>query len=231
MIDIHSHYLPYVDDGSPSAEISLKMLEKAVEDGVTDVILTPHYRGKFKPEKETLLKAFSEFQALKEQAGIPVRLYLGEEVYFGDKSAPALEDKEFLTLAGSKYLLMEFSATEKSKVYDAVRHASAAGYIPVVAHIERYFYLTDEDVYDIKSLGALIQVNAGSIAGKVKKYFGKQVMRYLKNGWVDLVASDFHHNREYCMKKAFKAVSRKFGEDYAERIFWLNAEKITGGCR
>ena len=228
MIDIHSHFLPYVDDGSPSAEISLAMLKTAAGQGVTDIICTPHYRGNYKPEKEGLIKDFKKFCELKDAANIGVELYLGEEVFYNARLFGDIKTAPFSTLAGGKYVLTEFSPEAVTGVYDAALSVLSQGYIPVIAHIERCVRLSEDYIADVRALGALIQVNACSFAGREKKFFGKRVYSLFSEGLVDLVASDFHYSRDYCMDKAYRIVRRKFGEDVAETVFVSNAKKIIG---
>ena len=82
MKDVHSHYLPCVDDGSPDLSVSLKMLAEAAKQGVTEIVLTPHYRGKYRLKKEELTPLFTEFCEAVKGAGIDVNLHLGQEVHY-----------------------------------------------------------------------------------------------------------------------------------------------------
>ena len=109
MVDIHSHYLPCIDDGSPSAETSLEMLRLAAQAGVTDVICTPHYRGDYKLPKNETLEKFREFEEYAKNAGLPVKLWPGQEVFMGKEGPGNIAEAPYLTLAGGR-LLADFSA-------------------------------------------------------------------------------------------------------------------------
>ena len=96
MFDIHTHVLPLVDDGSGSVETSLNMLRFMVEDGVTDVVLTPHYRGKYNKTAKELTSLFNQFKKQVLDAGINVNLYIGQEV-FRTEDLIGLVDTSILT--------------------------------------------------------------------------------------------------------------------------------------
>ena len=229
MVDIHSHYLPCIDDGSPSAETSLEMLRIAAQAGVTDVICTPHYRGDYKLPKNETLEKFREFEEYAKNAGLPVKLWPGQEVFMGKEGPGNIAEAPYLTLAGGKYLLAEFDPYSETGVYDAAINILSQGYIPIIAHAERLVRLSYDYIADVHALGAMIQVNAESFAGRHKKFFKDRVAAFFKGGLVDLVASDFHVSREYCMGKAYKLVEKKCGKDVAERVFVLNGKKILKG--
>ncbi len=229
MIDVHSHYLPMVDDGSPSAELSVQMLKEAEALGVTGVILTPHYRKQYRAGKAELLPAFKSFSEFCEKEGLNLSLYLGQEVYYEKGVFDDVANAEYLTLCGGKYLLTELPFDVEIEAYDVALKIINQGYVPVFAHVERYPYLTPSYIAEIKELGSLIQVNAGSVAGAAKKAYGKTVTELFKRNLVDLVASDCHYNRENKMDKAYAFVKKKFGEDTAERVFVESPKRIIKG--
>ncbi|MBE5750007.1 MAG: hypothetical protein E7346_03985 [Clostridiales bacterium] len=230
MIDIHAHILPEVDDGSRSMEESLALLKESSQQGISDVVLTPHYRGNYLTERKELEEKFAALKEKAEQAGIPVRLYLGQEIYLDKDFKEFITTTETLDLNGSGYILVEFDFYEDTDIADVVYELNGLGYKKViVAHFERYFHADLSDARSVKDVGGYIQVNADSILGKEGRAIKKKVMALFENGLVDFVAGDVHHNRENCMAKAFKVIKRKFGEIVANKVFLKNASKIIKG--
>ena len=107
MFDIHTHVLPLVDDGSGSVETSLNMLRFMVENGVTDVVLTPHYRGKYNKTAKELKSLFNQFKKQVLDAGINVNLYIGQEVFRTEDLIGLVESKKVLTLNDTNYVLLD----------------------------------------------------------------------------------------------------------------------------
>ncbi len=230
MIDIHTHILPTVDDGSRSTENSIKMLQDLSACGVTDVILTPHYRGKYVEDKSVLMEEFEKIKLLSKD--IPINLYLGQEIYFNTESMNRLSAGELLTLNGTKYILLEFHYYNYSDIVEAVYVAKARGFIPIIAHIERYEYLDFKDLYEIfeiKNLGGLIQINASSLVKRADKTYMKRVKRLLRNDLVDFIASDCHDFRPIRIGEARKIVEKRYGKNTAEKLFDTNALSIING--
>ena len=231
MIDVHAHILPNVDDGSDDTLTSLDMLREAEKQGVTDIVLTPHHRVDFRTKKEVLLSAFADFKAKAADAGITTKLYLGQEIYAFEHLGNEIANGKYLPLNsenGGKYVLLEFSSTRESEIVETAYDVSVHGFIPVIAHIERYPYADLNVAAEVKDMGGLIQVNAGAVTGDGGKFFKKKVLSYLKADLVDLVASDIHSFRPNRMFDAYRFVAKKFGTERAERLFYLNALPIIG---
>ncbi len=210
MIDIHSHILPCVDDGSQSLAMTKTILGDYMAEGVDKVICTPHQNVELR--RPDILKA--EFEKLKEDVkDIPVELFLGAEIYYYDGMTEHLKSGELLTLNGGNHVLVEFSTRMETDIPEAVYSLSLAGYVPIVAHIERYAYLQDSAFADIKYNGGLIQVNSSSFA---KKVYLKTLKRLLKGDMVDFIASDCHNDttRRADFSAAKKYISKKFPAKY-----------------
>ena len=227
MIDIHSHILPYVDDGSKGKESSIKMLKDLCDIGVTDLFLTPHYRGKYNLEKNQILEIFNQFK--EDAKDIPINLYVGREINIDNESIEKFFKGELLSLNGTKYVLIEFHYHNYFDIVEAVYMLVNKGYIPIVAHPERYEYLELEDIEEIKSIGGLIQINASSLIRKFDKGRYKIAKRLIKEDLVDFVASDHHDFRALYRADAKKVVEKKFGKDVAEDLFYNNPMKIIKG--
>lgn len=228
MIDIHSHLLPNVDDGSDDVAISLELLEQACQQGVTDMILTPHFIGGAKNE----INLFEKFNLFKEQvskSGININLYLGREVYIDKDYKNIIKQEPFVSLNGTRYVLIEFDDDKVCDILNVVYELVRIGYVPIVAHVERYTYLNLDDIYDIKDTGGLIQVNALDIVGRYSSKRKKFINTLLKHCLVDFVSSDAHSGREYVMKKACEKVLKKHGEDAVSAVFYDNAQNIIKG--
>lgn len=233
-IDIHSHILPGLDDGSKNFEMSLRMLEQAAKEHIESIILTPHYkpmRHNMSPDK--VKKVFQSLEEKKREAGIPIHLYLGNEIYYSSEALPALSEGMVFTLAGSSYVLAEFSPKEDySYIRDAAYHLLAEGYLPILAHVERYGSLMAkkvrvEELYD---MGCCLQVNASSILGSNGWESKRDVKWMLKREYVHFAASDSHDDRKRTPQLAEAAayVAKKYGEEYCHKIFKANAEAILG---
>lgn len=224
MIDIHSHILHCVDDGSHNMEQSLAMLSEEARQGVTDVVLTPHYRADYLTKTDNILAKFSELKTRAEQAGINVKLYLGQEIFAFEDIVKAIKEGNVLTINGGKHVLVEFSLKHVSDISETVYVLKENGFIPIVAHIGRYFYANVQTAREVKELGGLIQINAKSVCGSF--IYRRKAFAMIKAGLVDFVASDVHHNRKNLMQKAYKKVERKFGKATADKLFTENAKAI-----
>lgn len=231
-IDIHSHILPGVDDGSQSMEQSLVMLRQAVSNGIGKVILTPHNKAERRNVSvDGIRKRTDALQKAAMEDGIPVTLYTGMEISYRHGVVDLLEEGKLCTLAGSQYVLVEFHPMEqfnyiKSAVYEFV----SCGYIPVLAHVERYECMASklQNVSDVIDRGALIQVNASTVTGRMG-YKGKQnVKKLLKERLVHFIATDAHdeENRGVYLNDCKKYLCKKFGEEYTAQLLYDNASRI-----
>ncbi len=225
-IDIHTHIMFDVDDGSQDMETSLLMLQKEVSDGTEAVILTPHVQSRpQKVERSVHHERFLELKKRAEEEGIKIDLYLGAEVLYRSHLEP---DWNELALAGTKYVLLEFSMQEHSPVEDVVYDVTRMRFIPIVAHVERYPYVDFDLMRRIKDLGAWIQVNATSILGLDKKVHKKHPMKMLKEGLVDVIASDTHHitYREPNLLDCYTYLKKYFPQEELDAWFYTNPKKI-----
>lgn len=227
MIDIHTHIIPEVDDGSRNLETSLSMLVEAENQGIQAVICTPHYRKPYNKTPAVIREKFEELKAAAAEKGINVKLFLGQEIYCkAGEYKSLIKSGEVLTMNGGKFVLLEFDFDNYIDIADVVYEVKAMGFIPIVAHIERYSYMTDEEVYEIKKVGGLIQVNADSVIGGGGRAMKKTVKKLFREGFVDFVASDVHSGRDNNFKKAYEYVLKKYGEDAAVVTFNENAKRI-----
>ena len=232
MVDIHCHMLYGVDDGPKEIEESIKMLKEAAEQGITDIILTPHYRrGMFKFDKEIILRNKAELDKHAKEVGI--NLYLGTEFHVNGDIIEYLESGRCLTLADTEYVLSEYEYdTDYSYLFRMTHELLRHGYVPVIAHVERYGCLVrnPKRLEELQEIGALVQMNAGAIIGEEgwgAKSFCKKA---LKHGWVDIVASDSHgiKKRVCYMEDCYDYLSDKYGERNAHRLMNKNPMKIIG---
>ena len=220
MVDIHSHVLPFVDDGSDSLSASIALLKEEEKNGVRKIILTPHNKA----SKEELFKSFEALKLEAQKQGLRLNLYLGQEVFVGSKFYERLKNGEYLTLNGTKHLLVEFNFFVETDIQSHVHNMIMLGYVPVIAHIERYNYLDWGILYDLKMMGALVQVNATCVLGMFGKTIQKTVLKAISQGLIDFVASDIHDKRFSYMHKAYKKVCRAVDKKTADKVFKLNAE-------
>ena len=231
MIDVHTHVIPFVDDGSTSMEASILLIKKAIDDGVTDLICTPHYRkNMFEPKKLDIITNFMKLKEHIKKENLNINLYLGQEIKYDKNSKTRILENELLTVNNLNYVLLEFSYDKDTDISEITYEYSIKGLIPIIAHIERYSYIKNlEQVLEIKNSGALIQVNASAILGKHGMKIKKFVKKLIKNNLVDFVASDIHENREYNLKEAYLYIEKKFGKIIADNIFNNNAIRLIEG--
>ena len=229
MIDVHTHILHEVDDGSSSLTSSVEMARALCLEGVTTAILTPHYRGSFNLKRDQLQSQFNclKQELIKEQ--VPLDIYLGQEIYITKEYKANIKDGSVITLNDTKFVLCEFDFKKESEISDIVYELKTMGYKPIVAHLERYSYADLDMAFDIKECGGYIQVNAGSIANPASGKQKKLIKNLFKEDLVDFVASDVHEFRAPCMQKAYNYVEKKFGTERAKKVFIDNAKEILEG--
>lgn len=222
MIDVHCHLLYGVDDGAETIEESVAMLQEAKSQGVDEIILTPHYRhGMFAYPKDRIEAHYQKLKPRAEQLG--VQIHLGTEYHVNSNMTEAFSGGRCHTLAESRYILTEYAYhSEYSYMCRMTREAVSHGYLPVIAHVERYACLQKhmDRVAELQEMGALVQVNADAVIGlegmKVKR-FCKQL---LKREYLDMIASDSHGiGKRMChMQQCFAYISKKYSQDYAYEL-------------
>lgn len=235
MIDLHCHLLPGVDDGSKSMDISLKLANDAVRDGIDYALLTPHHmNGVYLNHKKEVIQQTQEFQVELDRHKISLKVFPGQEVRINGDLLTALDQDDILFAdEGGQYLMLEFPDDDipnytSNMIYELMQR----GIIPVIVHPERNTKIMKQPdiLYDLLNKGCLSQITAGSYVGifghKVQK-FSKQL---IQSGQVYIFASDAHNlpNRKYEMTNAFAKLGNEFGNDYVSK-FNENAKRIING--
>lgn len=231
-IDVHSHILPGLDDGSKGLEQSVAMLRIAYEEGIGTIVATPHNMpGKGCPSAETIRKRMEALRQAAVAEGIPVRLLMGTEYFYREKVLELLEENRAITYPGTNCVLVEFDPfADRLYIRNAAREIWALGYVPVLAHVERYASLMEKNyavIADMRKMGALIQVNCSSVIGENGRKVQKDVKALLKAGLVDLVGTDAHGDgrRAPRMMECQKYIEKKFGSGTVEQLFCARALK------
>jgi len=232
IFDIHNHILWGVDDGSDSLAMSIHMLKQAQTSGITDIILTPHN----KPNRRNIYtdEIISQIEELKlhmNKQGIDINIYPGNEIYYRIDVAERLRIGKATTMAGSKYVLLEYNPMDE---WDYLRHGAedmiSDGYWPIIAHVERYENVMKdiERAYSLKRMGCYLQINASSVLGEVSWDYKKKCKLLLKNDLVSFIASDAHEDKKRTpvLDKCVKYITKKYGETFSEKIFCINPQKI-----
>lgn len=231
-IDIHSHILPGIDDGAKNIEETIGIVKKAVEQGIKTMIATPHYQcGGNNVEVSKLIELRDEVQEKAAKIDKDFRIYIGNELMYSDSIIDDVKAKKALTLADSRYVLVEFSTRYSyESIYKGMRKFIVAGYSPIIAHVERYecFRKRDELIVELIELGCYIQMNSSSLVGGVLSIEAKRRRKLVQGGIVHLIASDCHdmNYRVPLMKDIVKNLIKKTDNKIMEDIFIYNPRKI-----
>lgn len=230
--DIHAHILPSVDDGSGSMEETIKMLQIASEQNIGTIIATPHYiAGSNNTPSEQLMIVRDRVQAEADKLNLELKILLGNELYYSESIIDALNSKEALTLAGSRYVLVEFSVIEAyEKVFRAMGDLIRAGYAPILAHVERYicFHKREYLIGELIKLGCYIQMNSNSVVGSIFNSKAAINRKLINLGFVHFVGSDCHDEKVRIpnMLRAVKTLQKRTDESILNEIFLENPIKI-----
>lgn len=231
MIDIHTHILYGVDDGAKTLSDSMELLDEEREQGVDTVIMTPHYGPKFGyPDKEIIMEHFEEISKKAEKYYPEIELYLGSELYYQESTISDLDSGKALTMNGTRYVLVEFGVNDPyTYIYRAIQSFGYAGYIPIIAHAERYeaVFRHINRIEELVSLGEYIQINAESLIGGIFDKRSSFCKKLTKEGLIHFLGSDCHdfRNRRPNMKKAAEVVLKK----NAQQILETNPRNMLEG--
>jgi protein-tyrosine phosphatase len=192
MIDLHCHILPGLDDGAQSLEDALRMAALAADHGIRRVVATPHC---ITGSAREVTRNVAMLCQLLEESHIPLQVYPGMEIFGTYDTARLLRQQKLLTLNGSRYPLIEFDfGTDGEEETQILQQVIDAGYIPVVAHPERYSCIRrmPQIANHWKQMGCLFQINRGSLLGRYG--FSAQQMGWdlVYRGFATVVATDAH---------------------------------------
>lgn len=233
-VDIHSHMLPDVDDGAQKISVTREMIELAYQQGCRRIIFTPHadaydyaddVKDKYEIVKEWVAETFDD-----------MKVYLGGEIYIsteGYKKIDSIIDKInngiYPTLNGTKYVLIEFNLggfvyKDMLPVVNSLFHA---GYIPVIAHVERYGNPM-EDIQKLKDRGCVIQMNIGNVFNPRKMNTMFIADQLLRNKIIDLVGTDAHGMiwRPPMWEPYTDSLYERYDKEYVDGILSKNAVKM-----
>lgn len=231
MIDLHCHILPDVDDGVQSEEEMREVLKSAWRQGICAMFATSHYPGKrgcnAGVRREKLLLARQAAQEISPEFCI----YMGNELFWMDGIAEALESGRAASLAESRYVLIEFHPGEEYRqIYRAVQELTQAGYSPVLAHIERYLCLVKEweRIDKLEDAGCYFQMNMASLLGNRLKPSVRYCRRLVEEERIHFMGTDTHgmHFRPIEIEKSCEWIYRSCRKKYADRILYQNAETV-----
>lgn len=234
MIDIHCHILYSIDDGAEDFQASINMAEVAECNGTKAIIATPHCNIPDMHEEYDKPIILDRVNCLNEKLrsiGSDLRIYTGSEIFATGDVVEKLKSGQLLTLNDSVYTLIEFDFYEHpASVFVKLEAICSEGFVPVVAHPERYAFVKDDDtaIDRLKKMGCLVQLNKGSICGRFGKEVALSAHRMLVKEQADFVASDAHSPviRTPVLCEAYSMVEELCSADYAELLFKINPAKV-----
>jgi protein-tyrosine phosphatase len=217
LIDLHSHILPGVDDGSPDLETSLTMARMAVMDGIKVMACTPHFMpGLYDNEAADIRRRVAALNQILIAKDISLSLVVGADAHIRPDFIDGLRNNKILRLHDSRYVLFEPShTTMPHRIDDLLFNILRAGFVPILTHPERFSWI--EQHYDVVERmvkdGVWMQVTAGSLTGKFGQRSQYWAQRMLAEGCVHILATDAHNlrSRSPLLSDAVTVATREVG--------------------
>lgn len=232
MIDMHCHIIPGVDDGARTKKDVRELLLEEYKSGVRGIVMTPHYRkGMFEASDELVEKGAECVRQVIEELEIDMKVYLGCEYHVNSDMIKELAENKRFRMNGGKYVLIEFGVEDSfRKIRNCIYELVKEGFRPIIAHVERYSAIMEEEVLirELIELGAQIQVDAGAILGEQGWKIKKISRKLLKNEQIHFIGSDAHDGKKRCpnLEQCHSYVTRKMGEQYAQELFFTNPQAL-----
>jgi len=227
MIDIHTHILHKCDDGSTSLDLSVSQIRNMIKNGITNIVLTPHYLNSYvETESEIIDKRFEELT--NEIKDLQVKVHKGAEVFLN----PGVDEKidQGKCIGDSSYILVETNMTEFTPdIYETLFKLVQNGYKPILAHPERYNYVTNDPsiAEDFLHRNVYLQINAGSILGFYGARTQKVAWELIDRGFAHFIASDNHcRNDHYILPDAVKEIRNNIDDYTADLLSKHNPQKV-----
>lgn len=195
-VDMHSHVLPGIDDGAKTVEDSLVLIRKMMELGIEKIIATPHIMADYyRNTKETIGDSLDLLKEALVKEGINIKIEAAAEHYFDETFEERIMKDNLMVMAG-KYVLFEYSfITPPPNATPVIQKIKDKGFTPILAHPERYPYLSLEEYKNLHDWGCDFQMNTISLTG----YYGRDVKEraemLIDNMLIDFISSDMHHPR------------------------------------
>ncbi len=240
-VDIHSHFLPGLDDGAPSFEVVMQMLQIAHQCGTRVLVATPHmFRPPYNNNDVVAMNDCfaATLDELRRRSHLPeflflqeLKLHLGSENYLSPEFLEALETRRVLPLGGSRYLLVEFhSYLSFEMLASAVDRIATAGLVPVLAHVERYspFLERPARLAELVRRGCVAQLNSSCLLKSAGRSRRKVALSFLRDGLVQVIASDAHDSRHRTpdLRNVYDVLSNKFPQDWIQAWMYDNPNRI-----
>jgi len=223
VIDIHSHILPGIDDGSKSMEDTMKMLRLTEEDGVETIVATPHfYRGYYERSYKDVLELVNNVRHSASEENIAVNIVSAQEVFLDRHTVENFKSGKIGCVEGTNYMLVELPMVNVPKnALDIIYELEIRGVHPILAHPERYTYIIDtpSKINEFINEKCLLQINTGSILGIFGKKVKKTAEFLISSGVCSFIASDSHSTGGRCpgISKALEQASR-FNKDITGQV-------------
>lgn len=229
-LDFHTHVLPGVDDGSLDREMTMEMLQALYKEGVRTVLATSHsypdQKGISAKEQRALTE---EVNAMAKTIASDLEVLPGNELYYRESLIKELQNGEVLTLAATRYILVEFHPSEQfGRIREAISNLILHGYYPVIAHIERVDVLIEnkKNVKQLVEMSCYMQVNTRSLEGGFFDKRTKAILSLMKENLIHFIGSDCHNietrppQMEQCVKKLYK----KLPKEVVDKVLIQNKE-------
>lgn len=213
MIDMHVHILPGVDDGAKDVQMTREMAMRAADAGITFIVATPHvYRAQDQQRNRHGLRIA---RSIAHEVGLG--LNLGCEFNYRALLEAGTRELDAFCLSGTRCILLEFSCSELLPRWDAlVSEMMDNGYLPIIAHPERYRYLQRDFgiAQEMRDLGCELQVDACGLMAPLMSDERRTARRLLREGIADYVASDAHRPGDYDdYEKAYRTFRGEWPRD------------------
>jgi len=232
MIDFHTHILHEIDDGSASVKESVALIKQLKQQGVNDIVLTPHFYAysssaeSFNELKNKSLKALIE--ELKTE-NIEVNLYSGCEVFFFEELWRIDNLKDFC-IKGTEYMLLEMPFTKwTGSMVRSIERLMGKGITPIIAHFERYIKHKENlaKIYELVGMGAILQTNCAYVN---KFSTRRKAVHFIRKGLVSLIGSDCHNtvDRVPEYSKAMKYLEKKLHKESYRRFLGIQRKILSG---
>lgn len=236
-VDLHNHALFNTDDGPKTEKDMYSLIDAVYKDNIRYLCLTPHYHpGYFGNNEENAEAAFLKLNSYTEDKYPDLTLFRGNELRYSPGCSQWLRDGVCRTVNGTNYVLVDFSQREEeSVIVKGTNMLLNAGYIPVLAHAERYRSISGNMalIRELRENGVVIQADAQSILGVFGFGSKRCCKKMLALRLIDVVSTDAHGSkiRSPSMTESYKYIEKHYSKNYAERVCFSNPMAILENRR